>query len=306
MRVLIATSEPWGTYHSRFVMPELIKRGIDASHLVPDLENLAKPGFGRANEGIPVSVGLESILTADLLVVNFLIPDSWPAKAAQIAWANGIPVVFSHLAYLGPKVPKSVNGPFCTITAPSASDALDVANHLGVPLEQVNIVGTPALDQMPYYSPLAKRALIVTSVTGEIGGENLLLKSALTLGQIGWDIHIALHPREDRQLWSKFEISSADTLIAAASAQVVVGIAGSIFPTLAALGVPLVRVVNADLDKAIPASILDLATPIASIEDLEGVVENPAKPTREQIQYLVGPTDGATCRLVDLWVKSVE
>ncbi|WP_433330167.1 hypothetical protein [Spirillospora sp. CA-294931] len=51
---------------------------------------------------------------------------------------------------------------------------------------------------------------------------------------------VGLHPREDRTLWDEYEISDVATVQASARAEAAIGIPGTVFPLIAAVGTPLV------------------------------------------------------------------
>ena len=72
-RVLVATNEPWGTYHAQPLLAEAQPRGWELVQVVPDLSQI-KPGD-------PVRVAtLNDVPQADLLVVNGA--EAWPADVA--------------------------------------------------------------------------------------------------------------------------------------------------------------------------------------------------------------------------------
>ena len=62
-RVLIATNEPWGTYHAAPLLPEARRLGLEVVQLVPDRSGI-KPG-----DPVPVAT-LDENPQGDLLVVT--------------------------------------------------------------------------------------------------------------------------------------------------------------------------------------------------------------------------------------------
>ncbi|MGH3587664.1 MAG: hypothetical protein ACRDQ0_15210, partial [Pseudonocardia sp.] len=92
LRVLIATNEPWGTYHAEPLLPEIRRRGWTLTQLVPDRSEI------DADEPVPVAT-VDAAPDADLLVVTGA--GDWPADC--VARLPDLPVVASSLAYLTPE-----------------------------------------------------------------------------------------------------------------------------------------------------------------------------------------------------------
>jgi hypothetical protein len=71
--VLLATNEPWGTYHAQPLPAEAARRGWELVQLVPDRSRILPTD--------PVTVAtLDDVPPADLLVVNGAA--DWPADCA--------------------------------------------------------------------------------------------------------------------------------------------------------------------------------------------------------------------------------
>lgn len=299
VRILVATLEPWGTYHSAFAVGELAARGAHVAHLVPF--TVEGPQVGQSSS---IASGLDALLGADVLVVNALTAGSWPARAAARAVRLGVPVVFSHLAYLGPATGRAVDVPLSAVTAPSLSDARDTARHLGVDVSRVEVVGLPALDAAPVWCPVPSRALLVTTVSSPVHDPVVLKGVGSTLVAAGWDVVVAAHPREDRSIWSSWNLSSLSTLEAAASCQVAVGLPGTVFAQLAALGVPLVAVRDALLEREVPASVWALASYLDAPARLLDLVVSARPAAADLVEFTSGPRGGATARLADVWMSA--
>lgn len=286
-RIAVATNEPWGTYHVRPLVEEVTARGGELLQVVPDLE-----GVG-ADETVPVRTvpQLESS-EVDLLVVNGA--TDWPGQVARAL--PELPVLASSLAYMtaveGPHAaalrPRLVPG-----TASSDAEAETFAVHLGVPVSTFRVVGIPELDDLPRRAPEQGTVLVVTSVTGSDAsggsapGTELLLESAHALAERGRRVLVGLHPREDRSLWSEFEIAEEGTLAASARAEVAVGIPGSVFPKIAAVGTPLVGILAEGID--VPEYLLDLCSPATSVEESLAAAGDPVRLDRRTLHRVVGP-----------------
>jgi hypothetical protein len=300
-RVLIATNEPWGTYHVEPLLAEARRRGWTLTQLVPDRSEI------DADEPVPVAVS-GAFPEADLLVVTGA--GDWPADC--LARLPDLPVVASSLAYLpAQEAPRAgeVRARVRAATASSLAEAAAFRANLGLPGD-VRIVGSAQTDDLPARAPEPGTVLILTSVTradatgAAAPGARLLLDSARLLADAGKRVVVGLHPREDRALWSGYEISPVRSLQASAGADVAIGIPGTVFPLVAAVGTPLVGCVDAALE------IPDYLRGVCSV-----LIDDPgaAVPAVGQVRPLapdalaaaVGPIGGSASRLLDAWGEAV-
>lgn len=286
-RIAVATNEPWGTYHVRPVLDEIAARGGEILQVVPDLA-----GIG-AEETVPVRT-LEQMRAedVDLLVVSGA--TDWPGQVAEAL--PDLPVLASSLASMN-----AVEGPHAAAlrprllpgTAGSDAEAETFAVHMGVPVPSLRVVGIPELDDLPQRAPEPGTVLVATSVTradetgGAAPGAELLLETAHALAGRGRRILVGLHPREDRSLWSDFEIAEEGTLTASARAEAVVGIPGSVFPKIAAVGTPLVGL-RAD-GIQVPQYLLDLGASASTLEEALAAVERAEPVEKRTLRHVVGP-----------------
>ncbi|MFI7641451.1 hypothetical protein [Nonomuraea sp. NPDC049400] len=299
-RVLIATNEPWGTYHVAPLLPEARRQGWEVTQLVPDLSGI-KPG-----DPVPV-VTLDRVQDADLLVVTGA--GDWPAECA--ARFRRLPLIASSLAYQLPvEAPraKEFRDRLRAITASSPAEAKVFDDYLGT-RRPITVVGTPQTDDLPRHAPEPGTVLVLTSVTrssstgGSAPGTELLLAAAERLAAAGKHILVGLHPREDRSLWERYEISSVPSVQASARAEAAIGIPGTVFPVVAAVGVPLVGCTDPRLQ--IPEYLLSVCshTITAADQALQAVTE--AKPVSREVLYeAVGPVGGSARRLLKVWRKA--
>lgn len=196
-----------------------------------------------------------------------------------------------------------IRPPLIGVTASSAAEAQTFAGHLGTDQNRIRIVGIPELDTLPTWKP--ETVLVLTSVTYPSAtgcaapGTQLLLDSAHALADAGWHVLVGLHPREDRTLWDEFEIAEEGSLAASARAQVAVGIPGSVFPKIAAVGVPLVATIDPALN--VPAYLLGLATPATAVAEVVTAVERAAPLDRKDLKEVVGPLGRAGKTLAQYW-----
>ncbi|WP_327585996.1 hypothetical protein OHA25_02460 [Nonomuraea sp. NBC_00507] len=299
-RVLIATNEPWGTYHVAPLLPEARRLGWEVVQLVPDLSGI-KPGD-------PVTVATpDRIPPADLLVVTGA--GDWPADCA--ARLPGLPMIASSLAYQLPvEAPRAAEfrSRLRAITASSPAEAKVFDDYLGT-RRPITVVGTPQTDDLPRHTPEPGTVLVLTSVTrssqtgGSAPGTELLLAAAERLAAAGKHILVGLHPREDRSLWERYEISSVPSVQASARAEAAIGIPGTVFPVVAAVGVPLVGCTDPRLQ--IPGYLLSVCSHTITAADAAVTAVAQAKPVSRDVLYeAVGPIGGSARRLLKVWRKA--
>jgi hypothetical protein len=299
--VLLATNEPWGTYHALPLLAEAARRGWDLVQLVPDRSGVSPTD--------PVTVAtLHDVPTADLLIVSGAA--DWPADAAAaLPW---LPLAASSLAYLQPTEALRAHEfrhrlELVTAASPAESDVF--AAYLGWE-HQVRMVGSPQTDDLPKYSPQSDRVLVLTSVThpdptgGAAPGTQLLLDAAAKLEAAGKHIVVGLHPREDRTLWEQYEISPVPSVQASATAECAIGIPGTVFPIVAAVGVPLVGCVDPKLE--VPDYILDVCSSTIGTADQAIAAVGSARPARRgDVFAAVGPIGGSARRLYSAWSTTI-
>lgn len=299
--VLVATNEPYGTYHIRSMVDHVEEQGGRIALVVPDEDN-------------PTSDDVETVTLqeahawgADLLVVNGA--TEWPAHVVQEL--GSLDVVASSLAYLQPveaEFAAQIRERLVGATAQSSDEAEVFAQHFGIDVEDITVAGNPQLDGLPDYAPVEGTVLVATSVThpsetgGAAPGTELLLETAAALQQAGYHIRVGLHPREDPTLWDEYEIATEGTLMASTTADVVVGIPGSVFPQIAAVGAPLVGIMDPALD--VPDYLLSLAAPVRTVEEAVDAAAAGWVPEESELASVVGPVGGSRERLWDYWVAA--
>ncbi|WBB61516.1 hypothetical protein O7599_02880 [Streptomyces sp. WMMC500] len=297
LRVLVATNEPWGTYHVKPLLAEAGRRGVRITQLVPDTSGV-QPG-----DPVPVATP-QSAPPADLLVVTGA--GDWPLECA--ARFRRLPVAASSLAYLGPQQApgaRLLRPRLRAVTSSSPAEARAFGGYLGT-RRRIRVVGSPQTDALPAHRPEPGLVLVLTSVThpddtgGAAPGTELLLAAAEKLQAAGKRILVGLHPREDPKLWDAYEISDVPSLQAAARAEAAVGIPGTVFPLVAAVGVPLVGITDTGL--TVPDYLLAVCS--STIDDpAEAVpaVGSARLPAPDVLADAVGPIGGSAARLLDVW-----
>ncbi|MFF0725192.1 hypothetical protein [Streptomyces sp. NPDC004134] len=302
LRLLVATNEPWGTYHVKPLLAEAARRGARITQLVPDTSGV-QPG-----DPVPVATP-QTAPPADLLVVTGA--GDWPLEC--VARFPRLPVAAGSLAYLGPQQApgaRLLRPRLRAVTSSSPAEARAFGGYLGV-RRRIRAVGSPQTDTLPEHRPEPGLVLVLTSVThpdgtgGAAPGTELLLDAAGKLQAAGKRILVGLHPREDPKLWDAYEISDVPSLQAAARAEAAVGIPGTVFPLVAAAGVPLVGVTGAGL--TVPDYLLAVCS--STIDDpAEAVpaVTSARLPAPDVLADAVGPIGGSAARLLDVWQRTAH
>ncbi|MFD0901681.1 hypothetical protein [Actinomadura sediminis] len=301
-RVLIATNEPWGVYHVRPLLAEAARRGVRLTQLVPDLSGI------DADETVPVATPRDAP-RADLLVVTGA--GEWPLECA--ARFGRLPRAASSLAYLGPQEAPGadrVRRGLRLVTSSSPAEARSFGGHLGT-RRHIRVVGSPQTDDLPVRRPEPGLVLVVTSVTrpdgtgGAAPGTELLLAAAERLRAAGKRVLVGLHPREDRSLWEEYEISDVPTLRASARAEAAIGIPGTIFPLITAVGTPVVGCTDPAL--SVPDYLLSVCSAtIGDAADAVQAVTAARLPGRDVLADAVGPVGGSAARLLDAWARAAR
>ncbi|WP_199493394.1 hypothetical protein [Marinitenerispora sediminis] len=260
------------------------------------------------NDPVPVATPADAP-PADLLVVTGA--GDWPLQCA--ARFRRLPVVASSLAYLGPGEAagaRQLRGRLRVITSSSPAEGRAFAGYLGT-RRPVRVVGSPQTDTLPARRPEPGLVLVVTSVThpdgtgGAAPGTELLLASTERLRAAGKSILVGLHPREDSSLWEQYEISSVPTLEASARAEAAVGIPGTVFPMVTAVGTPVVGCVDPAL--TVPDHLLAVCS--STIDDAAEAVpaiEAARLPDAATLADTVGPIGGSAGRLLDVWAHAAH
>ncbi|MGW3771052.1 hypothetical protein [Actinomadura verrucosospora] len=301
--MLIATNEPWATYHVRPLLAEAERRGWQLTQVVPDKSRI-KPG-----DPVPTATP-RTAPAADLLVVAGA--DDWPVEVA--GRFPKLPLTASELAYLGPRQAvgaQKLRPRLRKITAASPAAADAFAGYLGTARGTVTVVGSPQTDDLPERVPEPGLVLVLTSVTrpdstGEAApGTALLLAAAEKLRTAGKRIMVGLHPRENPALWARYEISQVPSLNASARAEATIGIPGTVFPLIAAVGTPLVGCTDPALK--VPDHLLKVCS--STIDDAAlavSAVANARLPASETLRDSIGPVGESAARLLDIWSRAAR
>lgn len=293
VHVTFATAEPWGAYHLGSLVPSL-PSGIRPTHLIPH----DAPLQGRA---FPASTDPAVLERTDALVCTGGGLSPWTAPLVHHANLLGVPVVLLELAYCSPLPRLTPPPPLEAVLVSSERSARAHAAHLRIPLSQITVVGHPALDDVPDWTPLPRRVLAATTVSETSLDAGVTLRAGIRLlASSGFDVVVRPHPREPRHRWAEFELDhSASAREAAASSELVVTYPGSAILPFLAVGVPVIALATEEwMTSRLPAFYLEAVTCATSLVSLPTLAHEPWQPPPELRAALLGPR-GAAPRIWD-------
>jgi hypothetical protein len=339
-RILLATNEPWGTYHLAPLVQAAARAAVDLVHVVPDLDRAALPATVTPGGSLSIcdlatacSAALDG--GVDLLVVTGA--TDWPGEVARAL--PTLPVVASCLAYMPAttgEASSDLSPRIRAVTAAGRGDADSFVVHLDLPHapQSVICVGVPLLDPLGARrrqqdsvraahppaggAPTAlqgREVLVLTSVTradatgAAAPGTELLQQAANLLHDRGATVRVRRHPREDPTWWDRFTpCPHADLLASLDDADLVLMIPGTAAPIAAAAGVPVAAITAPGL--AVPAHITDVCgTHLSSLSEVrrwvgDGAVTAATSPTA--LTHAIGPLGGAAERLIAVWETAIH
>jgi hypothetical protein len=295
--VLIATAEPRGAYHLTPLRTAFARSHASFTHLMPYPE----PVQGEAV--IPVSSDVSTIESCDRVVITGGVFSAWTELVARRAVALGKPVLFSELSYVSASEPVCPGVGIAHTTALSPDGASSLRRYLNV--ENVEITGTPALDGLPAWRPVPRRALLLsTSDMHRRDPSHTLVAIATALRDAGWQVRLRPHPREDIEPWAGFDIVVGETQAeSASSAQVVIGYPGSAHVLAAAVGAPVISLAPTEEFQRVftPLQRAALSAHTVGVYDTLAQVADAMPADPEAVASVVGPIGGAADRIVAAW-----
>lgn len=301
MRILLATNEPWGTYHATPLVAAARRRGIELVQWCPTIDDRVPRATTVQVTGTP-----EAIALADLVIVNGLASSHTHAAVAGAVQA-GVPICLTELAYLFSNPPASVpNWSRVLAASPASAPVLGVC--AGVRPGDVTVCGHPLLDELPARAPETDRIVALTTVSesSETGGgapdaNALLFDSLLELERLGLEITVRTHPREPEDRWAvHWPVNEdASTAIAISRASCVVGVAGTAVLYTTALGVPFVAVVPEWLPDYLRSAVVALDAP----HSIGTPVDQASAISPSHRDWICGPIGGAVECVLDAWLS---
>lgn len=316
MHIVIATAEPFGGYHLEPLDSLMESDNMNTyTFLIPYNSPIQGNGLSGAN----ISHSLESLYTADRLIVTGGNYSSWTNSLAHNAKSLGIEVFHAELAYIGDDAPRKYLTPAPDRSAVmSVSSAEVIRKHFELDDTKISIMGSPQLD---FVAPLASKniatipsldssnMLIVSSVSLPESSIALLVSAAEKLLEIGANVEVRTHPREDAEIWTSrgFTLSDRSKPVIEILSQTdyALAAAGSFNPMLYFAGIPTVSILAVNHENA-PSAYTKLT---GVSEDGQNILEESLwetaanKITNEQAlaKYLFGEIGGSSKRVLDFW-----
>jgi hypothetical protein len=302
MLVVIATAEPRGAYHLTPLGDAVAAASASFVHLVPYPEPV------QGESVVPVTHDLRVLEACDRVVVTGGTLSAWTELVVRRAAVLTKPVIFSELAYVGTPGPLHPGVEIAHATALSTDGAASLRRYLGI--DVVYVTGTPALDRLPVWSPVARRAVLLsTSDMAQRDPDRTLVAIGRALTADGWDVRVRLHPREDPEPWVGFAVVSGETPAESASAaQVVIGYPGSAHMLAAAVGAPVISVTPTEELRQVltPLQQQAMSSQTTGLLDTLGSLGRVVPAARDAVAAVVGPLGGAASRLVDAWTTALH
>jgi hypothetical protein len=297
MHVVIATAEPRGAYHLRPLAEALEASAAAFTHLTPYPEPV------QGDPVVEVSTKVQVLAGCDRVVVTGGTFSAWTELVARHAVALGKPVIFSELAYVSEPPPLHPPCAVDLVTALSPDSARVLRHYLGV--AEVQVTGTPALDDLPPWRPVPGRVVLLsTSDMAARDPDQHLVRVAQDLESTGWEVLVRLHPREDPSPWERFTVVAGETVVeSAAAAQVVLGYPGTAHVVAAAVGVPVLALAPTAALRQVftPQQAAAISGHARTAAEAVTLVSTAMPPDPVKVAEVVGPVGGAAQRLVAAW-----
>jgi len=308
--IAVVTAEPHAAYHLRALDP-VLPAGVVLRHVVPSCSPRQGSSLIEATDDITVVTQASRLVT----VGGGL--SAWTANIAQVANQAGVPVTYTQLAVLAAMPAPPVIPVIDHVTAVSVHDAHLLADYFHVSVADVTITGSPLLDEVasqsrrsenaqPGQSGVPRRVLLVgTSGLPERDRDMGLRDVGRHLRATGWQVDVALHPREQsRHLWDEFPHLPGPVLPAASTYDVVVMYPGTLTPLIAGLVPTVVYSPTAATEQELPRAVRS-AMPrwVRSRTEVFAAIRDfhTTPPIPHHCEQFTGPVGGAARRVVDAW-----
>jgi hypothetical protein len=283
-RIVVATQEPFAYQNFTPTLKHYLNQLGQVEHLIPRLPQKE----GQPPRKIPrppadhlkLTLDIGAIDQASIVVIVGGTLSYWTQAVGKRANKSGVPIIFLEAEY------PAINGVSSTLggvdiahtVVSSPATSLIVNSYFELPETRSNIVGLPLVDDLPPWTPTdsARRVLIATSVSAEMPDDGkALIDVADSLVDDGWDIIVSLHPKEDKKLWSQYEISSKSPVFTAAESDVVVTYPSALLVPLHVMRIPTVTMLfDERFLRIVPKSFVSLGEPTFDLEDTLRMVDD--------------------------------
>jgi len=255
--IVFVTAEPVGFYHfNDSLRKELLKLDVKLFHLVP-----AGSEFSLLKNYFSVTEDINILAEAEVVIITGGFTSGWTRMIGLEANRLGKKLIFIELAYPGYSFERNTDlEPVLDFAFVSSYETKAlVCKYFNLDNQKVKVIGLPMLDDVPIWVPSYERKILVaSSVSSELqDGGRILFDWAEELVSSGWNVSIALHPRENKIFWSGFDVLEGKTLDNAANTDLVVTYPGSILVPLGHMGVPtIIPMFEAWLERMTPLNYL--------------------------------------------------
>jgi len=282
-KIVVATQDPFGYHYFTPTLKHYLRQLGHIAHLVPYFNNPDDETLKNIPETpedyFYVSNNVNIIDKADLVIIVGGTMSFWTKAVGKRANERNVPVLFLEADYPavhgtsralgGVQIEKTI------VSSPATS--LIINSYFGFPEKDSAIVGLPLVDDLPEWKPssTARKVMIATSVSADMpdNGKDLV-DVAHQLQNEGWDVTVCLHPKEDRNIWADFAISSKTAVETASKSDVVVTYPSSVLIPLHVMRIPAVTLLYDErFLQIVPKSFVSLGEPSYSSNDTLELVE---------------------------------
>jgi hypothetical protein len=249
VKLVIATAEPYGSYHLRGFRQLFDNSPHEFVHLIPyDEQTQGEPV-------IPTTGETDCIFDADRIIITGGCFSPWTLSLSFLANQLNIPVYFSELAFVPLDVLDFAPPAISKASVFGSKSGGTISRVMNVAWENITLTGSVHTDDVPqgnsFPSPASvdeaqnegmKTIVIATTDNYQnVDPENELLTTATALQSQGYRVVVSLHSRiVDSSDWEGFEIVHGVTKNLIAASHAVVGYIGTTAQTTASLHIPFV------------------------------------------------------------------
>lgn len=291
------TPEPYGAYHLVPLAPFFADNSI---HLMPDDDHPV-----QGEELVKVTRDDSVIETCSAVIITGGTITPRTKQYAAAAARMGKPVFYVELAYAGgAPLGEDTNWLKQAFTG-SEYSRQQIANHLGLAVEELQVIGYPHLDGLSSENignQIAERESNNVLLLGTVDAleiNQLLQKVGKGFQKNGFKVTARTHPRDTSPGWEIFYPSEKTLLEDLMNNDVVVGIPGTAFLAASAANKIIWHPEHPEYNHLMPETHLtelSNALSVTNLEDTRRDVENAIStyiPVSEKIRNdIVGPTDG--------------
>lgn len=285
-------------------MERVERDGIFFYHFIPYPEVVYGISYKNTTSDFNILKSVERII----IVGGGL--SAWSYMLAMYAVLNGIPLVFSELAYSSFNLPLEVKFLKSSFLGEASMNYfLDRARGDGFSVDQFGelvCLGNPILDReysiTSSFDRSSRVLLLSTPERENIDSRGILKSFGRWLDSQGYDVFVRAHPREGRDYWSGFRLdSSLDIVSTAKNFEFAAGYLGSAFLITSHLGCKNIVIKDGrDLPSYLKSAV---SFEINSELDFELALSRASETPRDVSRFLNGEVLGSAERIVNFWIS---